>query len=230
MTDTAAVDRMGSLFNDFLAAAEAIKQRPQLEAKVADAEAQRDRAKAEAQFANDRLEDEQIRNDALRAKVAQLEADLAQATFREKEARDNLGLVVDTLKGAMSNAKAAIELVEPPVVEPPSPVEASTTTELPGAYPWNEPVPPNPTMLSTGDIAPASDIAPTVEASPYGTPQAAAPVPVEDTASKPYSDKPYWVKPDAVSWKTWTEGGGDKAPWIKETDWEWANTYPSGSF
>lgn len=225
MTDNTAVDRMGSLFNDFLAAAEAIKERPQLEAKVREAEANRDRADASARFMEERYNNLAADYDAIKAKLAVLEADLAQATFRETEVRNKLEAVVSVLKDTMSEAKAAVELVEPPapVVEP-TPEQAEVTIDVPFPYTTNttSAQPSDRPTLSSGDGA--GDATPTLS----GITLDAPPVPAEAPAFKPYFDKPYWLKPDNLSWRDWTNGGGDRAPWVKETDAEWAETYHRG--
>ncbi len=247
-SDTA--NRMGSLFNDFLEAAKAIEERPALEAHIRDAEADRDRAKSEAQFANERLTAAGDTIAELRTKVAELEAALAQATFREKAARDSMDLVLGALKETMNNAKAAVELVEPPTPEP-VPAEVTINESFPyddrldrpyeSARPveqyhstagmFSGPAPTNPPSLSGG--ADAGDATPSL----YGTPPAAAPAPVGETASaywneprreesvapstfvdpKPYAGQPYWMKPSNMPWATWEAGGGAVPHWVDRT-------------
>lgn len=242
-SDTA--NRMGSLFNDFLEAAKAIEERPALEARIIEAEVARDRARSEANFANERLASAGDTIVDLRAKVAELEAALAQATFREKAARDSMELVLGALKETMSNAKAAVELVEPPAPEP-VPVEPEVTIiDTPFPYEprpveqfhstagmFDGPQPVNPPSLSGGADAgepnhpfggpSAGDATPSLS----GTPAAAPPVPAEAPACAsldepgdpmPYAGQPYWMKSSNITWATWEAGGGAVPHWVDRT-------------
>ena len=106
-------DRMGTLFNDFLAAAEAIKQRPVLEAKVSDAESAKLKAEQERDFHAGRLDDMRAEIDRLNAKTKELEAALSDATFREKEIRDQRQVLLDAFRGVVKEVSETVELVEP---------------------------------------------------------------------------------------------------------------------
>lgn len=239
-SDTA--NRMGSLFNDFLEAAKAIEERPALEAHIRDAEADRDRAQSEVIFVNNRLTEAGNTIAELRTKVAQLEADLARATFRETEARNSMDLVLGALKETMNNAKAAVELVEPPVPEP-VPVQPEVTIDA--AFPYevrteeqhnmagmfSGPAPTNPPSLSGGAdegyTFPSSGGVTVGDAtqSPYGTPPAAVPAPAGETASA------YWTEPRREE-QVWSEPipvkpYAGQPYWMKSSSMTWA-TWEAG--
>lgn len=237
-SDTA--NRMGSLFNDFLEAAKAIEERPALEARIIEAEVARDRARSEANFANERLASAGDTIVDLRAKVAELEAALAQATFREKAARDSMELVLGALKETMSNAKAAVELVEPPAPEPQPEV---TTIDVPFPYEsraeehhnmsglFSGPAPTNPPSISGGAdedyTFPSSGGVTVSDATPslYGTPPAADPVPPAETASA-YWNEPRRSEPVAATSEPQRPYAGQPY-WMKSSNITWA-TWEAG--
>lgn len=108
--------RFSGMFNDFLTAAKAMEQLPQLEAKVAAAEAERDQHKAHADTANahaDMLAD-QVRN--LQSKIASLEASLDAISKSKSDVEDRLHVVMDTIHGIGRHVSDTVALVEPPPV------------------------------------------------------------------------------------------------------------------
>jgi hypothetical protein len=155
---------MSTLFSEFAAAYEAIRQLPILEAKAAEALAAQEKAVDDLCTIKDQLVDRDTEIANLALKLAEAEAALAQATFREKEAGDKLEVILGAVKSIVGEGSAAVSLVEPPVVSvPPIP---STSTDTSGTGPacrllsdyptavcepikTEEPVPSDPTVAST---------------------------------------------------------------------------------
>lgn len=213
--------RTQGLFAELLEGARALEERPALEAKIADAQSARDYAMATAKFAEERYAALAADYDRIKAELATKEAELAQATFREKEAGDKLEVLVDAFKSVSRKVNESVELVAPepkPELESmpaPTPVaDTSTTsttagevsTDLPGTYPWNKP--------EVTEVAVTSNPDPiSVASTDTGMPST-----VDTSASKPHADKPYWFKPDSLTWREWIDGGGERAPWLKDGD------------
>jgi len=142
---------MSELFQTFLEAGEALKLKPELEAKVAEAEAARDMAASEFDFMHNRFVEVSMHNEELRARIAELEAQLNDATFRTTAAEGKLKALVDTVKAVVDLGKESVAEFEPkpePVNEvvkvPPTPeVPAETSEPGPETY-WGLPSYGNP--------------------------------------------------------------------------------------
>lgn len=227
--------RTQGLFAELLEGARALEERPGLEAKIADAEAASARANAAAKFAEERYAALAADYDRIKAELAAKEAELAHATFREKEAGDKLAVLVGAFKSVNREINETVELVAPePKSEPvPTPEPTSTTsttagessTDLPGVYPWDQGMIPDTYNEPTAtDVASdkTTEVAVTPQEGPTSDTSASTigmTTPTADTSVfKPYADKPYWLKPDSLSWRDWTNGGGDRAPWLKDGD------------
>ena len=113
MTTTMDTPHTTGLFAELLAGAQAVQERPTILAE-------RDRAKAELEAANDRLNEYRTWHDDMARQINDLkaaadakEAELAQATFRESQVRTQLEMLVDAFKTVVGDAQAAVELVTP---------------------------------------------------------------------------------------------------------------------
>lgn len=111
-------DAVNNVFNAFVEAQRAMQRLPEAEAELAKAKGELgvtydklDRA----YMGQSNLQDEIYR---LRDELAAKEAALSDATFREEQTRNQLQMLVGTLKSVVGEAHAAVELVEPPKPEP----------------------------------------------------------------------------------------------------------------
>lgn len=113
------------LFEELLAGATAVKERPQLIAE-------RDSALSEVEFHKSRLNDNQAELDKANAALVELQDKLRgmedaynAATFRETEVRTKLESLVTTFKAVIGEVKAAADLANE-LVEEPKPIENPT--------------------------------------------------------------------------------------------------------
>ena len=114
------VDVPDAVMAAFTSAFGSVAKVKELEAKIADLSADRDHAYSDATSAHERADRITADNDTLRSRLAELEAALNDATFREGEVRGKLEMLVSTFKSVVGEAQAAVELIEPtPVPEPP---------------------------------------------------------------------------------------------------------------
>lgn len=117
-----------NFLTQLVAAQQALEAKPQLEAELARANGERDtiRTRFEAETAHSATLREMLNSKG--AEVEAKEAELKAATFREQQLRDQLTLLLGSLKGIVSESNTAIELVEPkpePIVE--APIENPTS-------------------------------------------------------------------------------------------------------
>lgn len=235
---------VGAVFAAFVEAQKAMQRLPEAEAELA-------RKAGELQVTYDRLQAQFEANDKLMAKLNDLqsalaakEAELAQATFRETEARGKLDTLVSVLKGTVDEATAAIDLVQPPKQQEtePAPVNPAPDPDF-GFYgeqsaPTTPPSAPADTDGSNSPVSSAPsdgggevDI-PGVYHHSIGfvheTPEAARSpeeFPTTATGSEsngspptqsaaPYANKGYWEKPDGMTWQAWAAGGGNVPYWV----------------
>src|SRR5690242_9505161 len=112
---------VNAVFNAFVEAQKAMQRLPEVEAELA-------RKAGELQVTYEKLGNAYDVEDKLNRELAEMrnllaarEAELAQATFRETEARGKLDTLVSVLKGTVDEATAAIDLVQPPKQPEPEP-------------------------------------------------------------------------------------------------------------
>ena len=113
------VDVPDAVMAAFTSAFGSVAKVKELEAKIADLSADRDHAYSDATSAHERADRITADNDTLRSRLAELEAALNDATFREGEVRGKLEMLVSTFKSVVGEAQAAVELIEPPPVVAP---------------------------------------------------------------------------------------------------------------
>ena len=232
------------LFAELLAGAKAVQELPQVIAE-------RDTAKSEVEFHKGRLSDTQKELDSAREtlaaydrRVQDLEAELAQSTFREQEVRTKLETLVTSFKNVIGEVKAAAdlanELVEVPAPAPqPEPTVAPDITPQTGhvSSPFVDAnVSPSGSYSDILDTTPdpigntiAVDVqpsSPTTQTSPPSDATASG----SDTTATPSVgvlppdpiNKPYWEKPTNTTWREWINGGGEKAPWVSNEKLDYA--------
>lgn len=213
-------NRTEGLFHELLEGARALERMPELEAKVINAEADKFRAQADADFQRTRYANLAAEYDAKVARIAELEADLAQATKSSETAKGDLKAIVDLVKGISTQVTQVVELAEPPAPQPdsidpfgstgpisPQDLASGGESEVPPTFATSVEAPPKPVEIQSAP----SDASTTTPSEPeWATPTV--------TEVTPEPVKPYWNKPDYVSWKDWQSQGGGLAPWIREKD------------
>jgi uncharacterized coiled-coil protein SlyX len=132
-------EHVNAVFTAFVEAQKAMDRLPELEAKLAVAEQTAQHLNTAVDHHKATIDDREATIEALNTKVASLEAALAQATFREKEVRDQRQVLLDAVRGIVKEVTETTALVDPP----PLPVE---TTASP---PTEDSVPLDPTPHST---------------------------------------------------------------------------------
>ena len=220
-----------SLASSFVEMAAALDKLPQVEADLAE-------AKGRVQFLESHNTDLGNQVVALEAKIADLEAKYADATKSASGHKANLDLLLDEVRKAVGQVAVAMDIVNPP--PPPAPVEpepidlpnplslgrgdvgSSTVGQSEGPFqPSTESGQSGPmNSAETGPESGQSGGHPTVFSAPDTTSVQASPSVSSTDANtspsdpRPYTDKPYWLKPNTMTWQEWKDGGGDVPYWV----------------
>jgi len=234
------------LFAELLAGAKAVQELPQIIAE-------RDIAKSDVEFQKGRLSQTQTELDKANAalteqelRIKALEAELAQATFRETEVRAKLETLVSSFKNVIGEVKAAAELatelVEPTPAPQPEPVAVAPETQYnlehvispfvdanvspSGSYDATS----GTTQGLTGDTTPSTSVEQPSSLFTQTSPPSDTTESGSDTTETPFVgalppdpiNKPYWEKPTNTTWREWINSGGERAPWVRNDKLDYA--------
>lgn len=223
--------------NDFLSE---LLEAQQARLKLPEVTAELERTKGEHEVTRSKLNgawttvdqlNQQI--DAMQEQLRLKEAELAQSTKSEHEAREKLSIVASIMHDVGRDITDTIALVEPPKPEPivePIPVPNDLASTEPQSSDGSTPVGgtnihgigpdeangPNPDYIeptSTAEEGP-SDATPTASLTADASQPAVSPSADPAPVTSPFRNRPYWTKPADVSWVDFMAGGGERAPWV----------------
>jgi chromosome segregation ATPase len=222
------MSQIQDMIETLAAAKQAMEENPQLKTTVQELTKMLDSLQHDHGALRDHHETVIGERAMLETKLAEKEAELEAARFREQTAMEKLNTVVSTLKGAVN----ALMPSPDPVADQPEPElvqqSAEVLTEAPAA-PINEgplaigqiediasEMLSQPNSVVNADtimdeierMAQAKDTVPSTE-----PPQPEINVPTVPQP-KPYFGKPFSFKPDAVTWPEWVAGGGSRPWWL----------------
>lgn len=230
-----------SLASSFVEMAQALDLLPKVEADLADAKAELDKAKSRIRFL-------ESHNTELGDKVVELEAKYADATKSATGHKTNVDIMLEEVQRVIEHLTTAVEIVTPrpkPEVALPNPLtsigqSAPMTGEAtshqtavggdseqpaPGTVnqsPFVEATSPSGSGPNDGDRSGGqSDVNPTASTGPDSSVTIHTSVPDMDavpaTSNEPKPDpRPYWLKPSNMTWADWKATNGDVPSWVSE--------------
>jgi hypothetical protein len=223
-----------SLASSFVEMAQALDELPRVQADLADAKAQLDKANARIVF----LENF---NTELGDRVHDLEAKYADATKSATGHKTHVDFMLDEIRKAVGQLAVVTDIVDPKPVEPevalPNPLsvgqsgqsgqmtgEGTSQTAVGGdsehsaTSPFDAPTssPGNDPSTGTGEVTPATSGQ--SEAVPTSTPHTEAPTghSVDGQSGDKPDPRPYWLKPSNMTWGDWKTSNGDVPYWVTE--------------
>lgn len=199
---------MSSFFDELVEAKRAVESLPIVQSQLDELNSKHLELANDHQNALDHADQLQRVIDAQKAELAEKEAALSDATFRESGVRAQLEMLVGTFKTVIGEASSAVDLVEPkplPVVGAPT---IAPTTDFVGNDTAAKPSGERDTDPTS---AAASNIGTTMQTEgPNATEGSSAGL----ASLTPNTASPYWLKPDSVTWATWIGLGHEYPSWI----------------
>lgn len=224
------------LANFFVEASKALEERPQIIAKLAETEESLAICRDTNYGKDEQISHLRADMDNLHAELIKAKAEKETAEYAALEAKEQAEKLIASIRDVMRGA-AAVDAILNPTPEPSKPTaetsgEPAVSSAL-ASEPSSEPLagssPSSGEAVSSEITAvdrPLADVSKNIPAESVASNSVGSTTNVSsDPTTKPYATLEYWRKPDALSWKSWINGGGEKAPWINDSDFEHADIF-----